>query len=168
MIKIQEDLKAYFEANPVTNFKKLAKLQSWDLVHDSFETTSFYVEGTWKNYLYSLLWIEKDQQLKLTCEYNLKLPKENNNLFYKSINLANEKCNDGYFTFCENHHVLIFHNQYKGSDALEIESRRTKEIIIETTAKMDEFYPVFQLISCGKESHDMALSFASNHTSGFI
>ena len=70
-MNIQEDLKTYFEANPVSNFKNLAKLKSWELVNDGFDSASFYVEGVWKNYLFSLLWLEKDQQLKLTCEYDL-------------------------------------------------------------------------------------------------
>jgi len=163
-----DDLKSYFEANPVANFKNLARLKSWELVNDGFESAAFYVEGIWKNYLYSFLWLEKDQQLKLTCEYDFNLPKDNNIPFYKTLNLANEKCNEGHFTFCENEKVLVFHNQYKGSDALEIECRRTNEIISETTFIMDELYPVFQLISCGKESPDMALKLASQHSSGFI
>ena len=167
-MNVPKDLKTYFEANPVSNFKNLAKLRNWELVDDYFECASFYVEGIWKNYLYSLLWLEKYQQLKLTCEYDFNLPKENNNTFYKTINLANEKCSEGYFTFCENERVLIFHNQYKGSDALEIESRRSREIISKTTAIMDDLYPVFQLISWGKESPDMALKLASRHSSGFI
>ena len=167
-MNVPKDLKTYFEANPVSNFKNLAKLRNWELVDDYFECASFYVEGIWKNYLYSLLWLEKYQQLKLTCEYDFNLPKENNNTFYKTINLANEKCSEGYFTFCENERVLIFHNQYKGSDALEIENRRSREIISKTTAIMDDLYPVFQLISWGKESPDMALKLASRHSSGFI
>ena len=167
-MNVPKDLKTYFEANPVSNFKNLAKLRNWELVDDNFECASFYVEGIWKNYLYSLLWLEKYQQLKLTCEYDFNLPKENNSTFYKTINLANEKCSEGYFTFCENERVLIFHNQYKGSDALEIESRRSKEIISNTTSIMDDLYPVFQLISWGNESPDMALKLASRHSSGFI
>ena len=89
-----EDLKSYFEANPVANFKNLARLKSWELVNDSFESAAFYVEGIWKNYLYCFLWLEKDQQLKLTCEYDFNLPKENNTPFYKTLNLANEKCKE--------------------------------------------------------------------------
>ena len=54
-----EDLKSYFEANPVANFKNLARLKSWELVNDSFESAAFYVEGIWKNYLYSFLWLEE-------------------------------------------------------------------------------------------------------------
>ena len=167
-MNVPKDLKTYFEANPVSNFKNLAKLRNWELVDDYFECASFYVEGIWKNYLYSLLWLEKYQQLKLTCEYDFNLPKENNSTFYKTINLANEKCSEGYFTFCENERVLIFHNQYTGSDALEIERRRSREIISKPTAIMDHLYPVFQLISWGKESPDMALKLASRHSSGFI
>ncbi len=167
-MNIQEDLKTYFEGNPVSNFKNLAKLESWELVNDGFESAAFYVEGVWKNYLFSLLWLERDQQLKLTCEYHLNPKKDNLSSFYKTLNLANEKCSEGYFTFCENEKILVFHNQYKGSDALEIESRRTTEIISQTTSVMDELYPVFQLISCGKESPDMALKLASQHLSGFV
>ena len=70
-MNVPKDLKTYFEANPVSNFKNLAKLRNWELVDDYFECASFYVEGIWKNYLYSLLWLEKYQQLKLTCEYEL-------------------------------------------------------------------------------------------------
>ena len=167
-MNIPEDLKTYFEANPVSNFKNLAKLKSWDIVNDGFDTTAFYVEGVWKNYLFSLLWLEKDQQLKLTCEYDLNPKKDNMSSFYKTLNLANEKCSEGHFTFCENEKILVFHNQFKGSDALEIESRRTSEIISETTSVMDELYPVFQLISCGKESPDMALKLACQQLSGFV
>ena len=74
-MNVQEDLKTYFEANPISKFKHLAQIKSWELVNDTFLSISFYVEGIWKNYLYSFLWLEKDQLLKLTCEYNLNLPK---------------------------------------------------------------------------------------------
>ncbi len=114
-MNIQEDLKTYFEANPVSNFKNLAKLKSWELVNDGFDSAAFYVEGVWKNYLFSLLWLEKDQQLKLTCEYDLNPKKENMSSFYKTLNLANEKCSEGHFTFCDNEKILVFHNQFKGS-----------------------------------------------------
>ena len=40
-MNIQEDLKTYFEANPVSNFKNLAKLKSWELVNDGFYSASF-------------------------------------------------------------------------------------------------------------------------------
>ena len=166
-MNIQDNLRLYFEENPVVKFKHLAHSKSWDLVNDTFESAAFYVEGIWKNYLYSLLWLEKDQQLKLRCEYDFHLPKDNQSSFYKALNLANEKCSEGYFTFCENDKVLVFNNQFKGSDALEIESRRTKEIISETTSLMDELYPVFQLTSWGNENPDIALKLASHHSSGF-
>ena len=166
-MNVQEDLKTYFEANPISKFKHLAQIKSWELVNDTFLSISFYVEGIWKNYLYSFLWLEKDQLLKLTCEYNFNLPKNKNTSFYRTLNLANERCGEGYFTFCENEQVLVFHNQYKGTDALEIENKRTKEIIFETTSIMDELYPVFQLISWGNESPDVAIKLASNNSSGF-
>ena len=47
-MNIEEDLKTYFEANPVSNFKNLAKLKSWELVNDGFDSAAFYVEGVWK------------------------------------------------------------------------------------------------------------------------
>ena len=166
-MNVQKDLKTYFEANPISKFKHLAQIKSWELVNDTFLSISFYVEGIWKNYLYSFLWLEKDQLLKLTCEYNFNLPKNKNTSFYRTLNLANERCGEGYFTFRENEQVLVFHNQYKGTDALEIENKRTKEIIFETTSIMDELYPVFQLISWGNESPDVAIKLASNHSSGF-
>ena len=40
-MNIQEDLKTYFEANPVSNFKNLAKLKSWELVNDGFDSAAF-------------------------------------------------------------------------------------------------------------------------------
>ena len=99
-MNVQEDLKTYFEANPISKFKHLAQIKSWELVNDTFLSISFYVEGIWKNYLYSFLWLEKDQLLKLTCEYNFNLPKNKNTSFYRTLNLANERCGEGYFTFC--------------------------------------------------------------------
>ena len=56
-MNVQEDLKTYFEANPISKFKHLAQIKSWELVNDTFLSTSFYVEGIWKNYLYSFLWL---------------------------------------------------------------------------------------------------------------
>ena len=167
-MNVSADLKTYFESNPISNFKNLAENKNWDIVVDTYENTAFYVEGIWKNYLYCFRWMEKKQQLRLTCRYDFNLPKESNNSFYKALNLANEQCGDGFFTFCEHQRNLIFHNQYKGSDALEIEGIRSKEIIAETTSIMDQLYPVFQLISWGKESPDNAIKIAGNHSFGFI
>ena len=53
-MNVQEDLKTYFEANPISKFKHLAQIKSWELVNDTFLSISFYVEGIWKNYLLSL------------------------------------------------------------------------------------------------------------------
>ena len=62
----------------------------------------------------------------------------------------------------------MFHGKFRGSDALEINSFRSEQIVVGITNIMDELYPVFQLISWGKEKPDMAIRLAGNHVSGFI
>ena len=165
---IHQDLEDYFSANPVSFFKLFAKKNDWEVVGDASDSAAFYAEGIWRQYLYCFHWIESDQQLIITCEYDLRLPKNRSNSLYRTLNLANEKCGEGFFTYCDEQKVIIFHSKFKGSDALEINALRSKDIISSITNIMDELYPVFQLISWGKENPDMAIKLAGNHVSGFI
>jgi len=165
---VNQDLEAYFCANPVFFFRSIAKKNDWEVVADENDSTAFYAEGVWRQYLYWFQWIEVDQQLRITCEYNLRLPKNRRNSLYRTLNMANEKCEEGFFTYCDQQNIIVFHSKFKGSDALEINGLRSQVIIEDITNIMDELYPVFQLISWGKESPDMALRLADNHISGFI
>jgi len=163
-----QDLEEYFGTNPVSFFKLFAEKNNWDVIAETGASTAFYVEGIWRSYLCCFYWMEADQNLRITCEYDLKLPEKKSDPLYRTLNLANEKCEEGFFTYCENQNSLIFHNQFKGSDALEIGALRSKEIVSDITNIMDELYPVFQLISWGDENPDMALRLAGNQVSGFI
>ena len=167
-MNVKQDLEAYFCANPVFFFRSIAKKKNWEIVAEENDSTAFYAEGIWRQYLCWFQWIEADQQLRITCEYDLKLPKNRRNSLYRTLNLANEKCEEGFFTYCDQQNIIVFHSKFKGLDALEISSLRSQEIIEDITNIMDELYPVFQLISWGKESPDMAMRLAGNHISGFI
>ena len=165
---VNQDLEAYFCANPVFFFRSIAKKNNWEVVAEENDSTAFYAEGMWRQYLYCFQWMEADQQLRITCEYDLRLPKKRRNSLYRTLNMANEKCEEGFFTYCDEQKVIIFHSKFKGSDALEINALRSKDIISSITNIMDDLYPVFQLISWGKENPDMAIKLAGNHVSGFI
>ncbi len=165
---IIQDLEQYFLSNPVAYFGAFAKKKNWEVVAETSDSTAFYAEGLWRKYLYWFHWVESDQQLRITCEYDLRLPKNRSNSLYKTLNLANEKCFEGFFTYCAEQKVIIFHSKYKGSDALEINTSRSDEIVSRITKVMDELYPVFQLISWGKETPDTAMRLASHQVSGFI
>ena len=165
---LSQDLEEYFGANPVSFFKVLALENSWELVAGVGDTTAFYADGLWRQYLFCFHWVETEQELRITCEYDLRVPKNRSNPLYKTLNLANEKCNGGFFTYCDQQKAITFHGKFRGSDALEINSFRSEQIVSSITGIMDELYPVFQLISCGKEKPDMAIRLAGNHISGFI
>ncbi|MAI97481.1 MAG: hypothetical protein CML37_02145 [Rhodobacteraceae bacterium] len=165
---LSQDLEEYFGANPVSFFKVLALENSWELVAGVGDTTAFYADGLWRQYLFCFHWVETEQELRITCEYDLRVPKNRSNPLYKTLNLANEKCNGGFFTYCDQQKAITFHGKFRGSDALEINSFRSEQIVSSITGIMDELYPVFQLISWGKEKPDMAIRLAGNHISGFI
>ena len=164
---ISQNLEEYFSANPVSFFRSFAKRKNWEIVAEAGDSTAFYGEGIWRSYLYCVHWLESEQQLQITCEYELKLPKNSSSSLYRTLNLANEKCEEGFFTYCDHQNTLIFHSKFKGSDALEIGTLRSQEIVLGITSIMDELYPVFQLISWGKENPDKAIKLAGNHVSGF-
>ena len=165
---VSKDLAAYFGGNPIAFFRSYASGNNWEISSNSSDKTGFYIEGMWQFYFCYLHWLEASQQLQITCEYELKSPEKRFDMLYKTLNLANEKCNDGYFTYSEEQKSLRFHNQFKGSDALEIGEHRSKEIVLQTKNIMDETYPVFQLISWGNENPESAIKLVSDQISGYI
>ena len=88
---------------------------SWELVAGVGDTTAFYADGLWRQYLYCFHWVEPDQELRITCEYDLKVPKNRSNSLYKTLNLANEKGSDGFFTYCDQQKMIMFHGKFRGS-----------------------------------------------------
>ena len=159
---LSQDLENYFSANPVYFFLHSAKKYQWEVLSEDNDCTSFYIAGLWRSYLGWFTWIDSEQELLITCEYNLKVTSFSWESFYKTLNLANKKCVDGHFTYCMKEGSLIYHNKFRGSDALEIGRLRSENILSEMISLMDDLYPAFQLGACGNESSDKAIELAGN------
>jgi hypothetical protein len=91
------------EIHPIDIVENLAAHHDWDFDRIGDDQIAMAVEGQWRTYSLTLAWSAYEETLRLVCSYEMEPPEAKIPQLYELINLMNDQCWAGGFTYWAEH-----------------------------------------------------------------
>jgi len=152
----------YDDLHPIDLVQSLAQSRAWvfERMHD--DQIAVVVEGVWQQYAISLAWSEQTETLRLVCSFEFSPPSERLPALYETLNLANEGCWTGAFSYWKEQEVVAFVYGLNLSGGALASPAQVDDMVGLSVAACEKLYPAFQLVSWGDDTPHAALRVAIN------
>ncbi|PIV76611.1 MAG: diacylglyceryl transferase [Rhodobacteraceae bacterium CG17_big_fil_post_rev_8_21_14_2_50_65_11] len=138
----------YYEVDdlhPIDIVETLATHHEWDFDRVGDDQIAMAIEGQWRTYSVTLAWSAQDETLRMVCTFDMEPPEDTLPALYEVLNLANDKCWAGAFSYWHEHKLMV----YRYGLLLAGEQMASPDQIacmVETAvAAAERYYPAFQL-----------------------
>lgn len=163
---VSEQILDHTEIHPIDMVETLAANRDWDFDRIGDDQIAMVVEGAWRTYSITLAWSDYDETLRMICTFEMQPPQERHSALYETLNLTNEQCWSGGFSFWKDQGLMVYRyglvlNGVMGASELQIE-----RMLQTAVASSERFYPAFQLVCWGDEAPEAALSVAISEAYG--
>jgi hypothetical protein len=148
------------EIHPIDIVENLAQHRSWDFDRVTEDQIAMMVEGTWRTYSINLAWSEQDETLRLICTFDMEPPKEKMSELYEALNLANDDCWTGGFSFWKEHRLMVFRYGLVLSGGALAGPEQINHLLHMAVTACERYYPAFQLTCWGDQTPAMAMDVA--------
>lgn len=130
----------------------------YDFVAD--DQIAMAAEGQWRTYSISLAHSRFDNTLRMVCTYEAEHPTARNREFLETINLVNDQCWAGHFTYWEDQKLMVYrYGLILDKDNL-VTDEQVKTMINTAVASAERFYPVFQMVCWADKPPQEAMKMA--------
>jgi len=148
------------EIHPIDMVEHIAEHHAWefDRIHD--DQIAMAVQGQWRTYSITLAWSSYDETLRLICTFEMEPPKEKMAELYEALNLINDQCWAGAFTWWAEQNMMVYRyglvlagDQSAGPDQIDT-------MINAAVGSCERYYPALQLVNWADRTPAEALSVA--------
>jgi hypothetical protein len=148
------------DIHPIDMVETLATDRQWDFKRADEDQIAMSVEGSWRNYSLTLAWSESDETLRLLCTFDMEPPREKLSKLYEALNLANDNCWSGGFSFWKDHRMMVYRYGLVLSGGATATSEQIDQLLNEAVIACERYYPAFQLACWGDQSPVAAMDVA--------
>jgi hypothetical protein len=151
---------AFDEIHPIDIVQQFVISNDWDFDRVADDQIAMAVEGQWRTYSITIAWSAYDQTLRLVCTYEMEPPEEKLPQLYEGINLVNDQCWAGSFSYWPEYKLMVY--RY-GLLLTSVESPTPDQVdtMIGTAVLSSErYYPAFQLMVWGNRTPKEAMQAA--------
>lgn len=148
------------DLHPIDIVETLATRHEWDFDRVADDQIAMALEGQWRTYSVTLAWSSYDETLRMICTFDMDPPAEFMGKLYETLNLANDKCWAGAFSFWAEQKMMVYrYGLVLAGDQLA--SPEQIACMVETAILASErYYPAFQLACWGSQSPSEAIQVA--------
>lgn len=148
------------DLHPIDIVETLATRHEWDFDRVADDQIAMALEGQWRTYSVTLAWSSYDETLRMICTFDMDPPAESMDKLYETLNLANDKCWAGAFSFWAEQKMMVYrYGLVLAGDQLA--SPEQIACMVETAILASErYYPAFQLACWGSQSPSEAIQVA--------
>ncbi|WP_340300489.1 type III secretion system chaperone family protein [Roseobacter sp. HKCCD5988] len=148
------------DLHPIDIVETLATRHEWDFDRVADDQIAMALEGQWRTYSVTLAWSSYDETLRMICTFDMDPPVESMGKLYETLNLANDKCWAGAFSFWAEQKMMVYrYGLVLAGDQLA--SPEQIACMVETAILASErYYPAFQLACWGSQSPSEAIQVA--------
>jgi hypothetical protein len=148
------------DLHPIDIVETLATRHEWDFDRVADDQIAMALEGQWRTYSVTLAWSSYDETLRMICTFDMDPPAESMGKLYETLNLANDKCWAGAFSFWAEQKMMVYrYGLVLAGDQLA--SPEQIACMVETSILASErYYPAFQLACWGSQSPSEAIQVA--------
>ena len=140
--------------------EQIVKKYNWEYNRINDNQITMVAQGQWRTYSITLAWSAHDQTLRLICTFEIEPQAQRIEELYKCLNLANDRCWVGAFTYVEDKKLLVYRYGLILTGEKIVSPDQINKIIDIAVMSTERFYPAFQLISSSDQTPEQALQVA--------
>lgn len=148
------------EIHPIDIVENLIKNRSWDFDRVGDDQIAMMVEGKWRTYSVNLAWSGYDETLRLVSSFDLDPPKEKLPELFEALNLANDDCWTGGFSYWREHKMMVFRYGLVLSGGAIVSADQIDHLLHMAVTACERYYPAFQLACWGDQTPASAMDVA--------
>ncbi|WP_278923033.1 MULTISPECIES: YbjN domain-containing protein [Pseudophaeobacter] len=154
------------EAHPIDIVENLAAHHDWDFDRIGDDQIAMAVEGQWRTYSLTLAWSGYEETLRLICSFEMEPPTAMIPQLYELINLMNDQCWAGGFTYWADHKVMLYRYGLVLAGGQSASPEQIDAMIHAAVSSCERYYPAIQLTTWADRSPKDAIQVAIAETYG--
>lgn len=148
------------ELHPIDIVEHLAEHHDWDFDRIGDDQIAMAVEGQWRTYSITLAWSGYDETLRMVCTFEMEPPEEKHAELYELINMMNDQCWSGSFTYWAAQKLMVYRYGLILSGGQVATADQIDTIISAAVLNAERYYPAMQLLVWGDRSPAEAMQVA--------
>ena len=148
------------EIHPIDIVEHLAEHHEWEFDRIEENQIAMAVQGQWRTYSITLAWSGFDETLRLICSFEMEPPTEKLKDLYEILNVANDRCWTGAFTFWEKQKLMVYRYGLVLAGGQIATAEQIDTMISSAVLTAEKYYPAFQLVVYDNQSPDSAMQVA--------
>ena len=148
------------EIHPIDIVEHLAEHHEWEFDRIEENQIAMAVQGQWRTYSITLAWSGFDETLRLICSFEMEPPTEKLKDLYETLNVANDRCWTGAFTFWEEQRLMVYRYGLVLAGGQIATAEQIDTMISSSVLAAEKYYPAFQLVVYDNQSPDEAMQVA--------
>ena len=148
------------EIHPIDIVEHLAEHHEWEFDRIEENQIAMAVQGQWRTYSITLAWSGFDETLRLICSFEMEPPTEKLKDLYEILNVANDRCWTGAFTFWEEQKLMVYRYGLVLAGGQIATAEQIDTMISSSVLAAEKYYPAFQLVIYDNQSPDRAMQVA--------
>ena len=148
------------EIHPIDIVEHLAEHHKWEFDRIEENQIAMAVQGQWRTYSITLAWSGFDETLRLICSFEMEPPEEKLKDLYETLNVTNDRCWTGAFTFWEDQKLMVYRYGLVLTGGQIATAEQIDAIISSAVLTAEKYYPAFQLVVYDNQSPNKAMQVA--------
>ncbi len=148
------------ELHPIDIVEHLAEHHDWDFDRIGDDQIAMAVEGQWRTYSITLAWSGYDETLRMVCTFEMEPPEEKHPVLYELLNMMNDQCWSGSFTFWAAQKLMVYRYGLILSGGQIATADQINTIITAAVINAERYYPAMQLLVYGDRTPREAMQVA--------
>ena len=148
------------EIHPIDIVEHLAEHHEWEFDRIEENQIAMAVQGQWRTYSITLAWSGFDETLRLICSFEMEPPEEKLKDLYETLNVANDRCWTGAFTFWEDQKLMVYRYGLVLTGGQTATAEQIDAMISSAVLTAEKYYPAFQLVVYDNQSPNKAMQVA--------
>ena len=148
------------EIHPIDIVEHLAEHHEWEFDRIEENQIAMAVQGQWRTYSITLAWSGFDETLRLICSFEMEPPEEKLKDLYETLNVANDRCWTGAFTFWEDQKLMAYRYGLVLTGGQIATADQIDAMISSAVLTAEKYYPAFQLVVYDNQSPNKAMQVA--------
>lgn len=148
------------DQHPIDVIEAIAEHQEWEFDRVGEDQIAMAVEGAWRTYSITVAWCEFDQTLRLIATYDLECPKDRTAPVYELLNLVNDQCWAGAFTFWADQGLMTYRYGLVLADGQFPTASQIDTMITVAVRAAERYYPAVQMAIWSDSSPEESMNVA--------
>lgn len=148
------------ELHPIDIVETLAAQHAWDFDRIADDQIAMSIEGQWRTYCITLAWSSYDETLRMICTFDMEPPKEAMGKLYEALNLVNDRCWAGAFTYWAAQKLMVYRYGLVLAGEQLASPDQIACMVENAVIASERYYPAFQLTLWSDNTPEQAMDVA--------